>query len=450
MANDNIVDAASGLPLPVTAEAASATLPGAMDAGAQAAEAIRALQARLGGMGPAMVPGMQMPQHPIMPREPIKQDAGSAIAQGPFASVGSRKRADTAALFSNISNLVNQANDRLYKQKVEKLQNDFETLSGAITGYNQAKEAGDQRGMEHNANIINSIVLDPKKSKELAKAFQVNLNPMANADGKGKKEKPNPAFDALKGAWAKDQQAYQNKQTMLTPQAQAMMRQMPQTLQANPQYQAYLEAVKAGAIPSAKDTLEFSKNVMEVQQKLNNNIRTNETKLQISKNLAEAMANRTMMQQYGATLRTQMMQFGAKERAQMISDAWKYRADKTLQAQDSRTSVLRERLSGAGGDKDTKQLKLLMDGLDKAKRDLDKNIEEARRTHDTERLKVLNQQADAIAYQQRLVNDRVEKMVGIGSEEPMDRKSLGLSEDEYRLWIDMMQSTNVSSPGDEE
>src|SRR5215831_4734055 len=436
MADNDMYDFASGLPIPPTSAAASATLPGVMDAGQQAAAAIAALKAQTLGVGHSMIPGPTMAK-PIMPQAPMHIDSASAIAQGPFASVGSRKRADTAALFGNINKIVQTAQDRIYQKKVATIQHDFETLGAAIQGYKEAQASGNQDMLQHNAKIINDIVMDPKKSKELSKAFDVNLNPMAEGKGKGA-QKPDPSKDALKAAFGKNLQNFQSGKDPLSPQAHQMMDRMPQTMQPNPQFQSYLEGLKAGAYPKAADEMEFTTKVMEVQQKINNNAVTNETKMQMSKNLSEAMLNRVYMQQYGATLRTQMMQLGAMDRAVIMADALKYRADQVLKGQADRTSMMRERLTAAGTDS-SKRLLTLMKGLDDAAKKNTDNIKEAKKNHDMRRLELLNKQADGIAMQQRLVNDKAEQLVGIDPQNPPDQKNMGLSDDEMFLFNEIFK-----------
>lgn len=416
------------------AGAASSALP--QDPRATAAQLIQQLtQARM-GQGGGLVNGPQ-PAKPIAPLPPVKAQPQGAIPQGPFASTGERKRADKQAAFNTIANIVNKAQDRLYQQKVQKIQHDMETMSNAITGYNEAKAAGDQAKMKHNADIINNIAMDPKKSKELAKAFDVNMNPMAGGDSK-KKEKPNPSADAAKAFFTQDTKNFQSGQSMLAPQAQAMMRAMPQTYQQDPRFSAMLEATKAGLIPKAGELLTFQKGLMDIQQKINANQLNNETKMKIAQSLSEAMSNRTIMQQYGATLRTQMMQFGAQDRAQIMADAWKYRADKSLQGQTERTNVMRQKLLNSP-DADAKKLKTYMDGLEKAAKKNTDDMKIAVKQGDHARAKELAQQAEGLAYQQRLANDRAERLVGIEPPSEPDQKNMGLSDDEYRLYIDMMR-----------
>ena len=448
-----------GQPLPMDpltgispiAAAASQAMP--QDMAQTAAKLVESLSAaRAGFTGGGMIPG-PTPVRPITPPPPIKQDPASAIAQGPFASVGARKRADTAALYSNISSLVNQANERHYQQKVEKLQLKFDTLGKAMQGIQEGKATGNQEMVAHNTRIINEMMSDPKTAKEMAKAFDVNMNPMAGGDKK--KQKPTPELEAMQKSFANQLKAYQADKTgqTLSPQAQAMVSAMPQNLQADPRYQQYLEGLKAGAYPKAGELLTFQKGVMDVQEKLQNNKFTNETKMQMSKNLAEAMMDRTKMQQYGSLLRTQLMQLGANQRAEIMAEALKYRADQALKGQSERTSVMRDKLGATASD-EGKKLKLFMDGLDKAAKDNAAQMKIAEKDHDTARMAHLAQQAEGIAYQQRLANDRAATMVNLDPSEPPDPKKMGLSDSEYLLFkeifTDQTQPSGKEADSDEE
>lgn len=436
--------------VPLISNAASAAL-----AIAQRQAAMRAQQAGPGGgvfQGGGMIPGVTMPK-PVMPQPPIHADPTGIIPQGPFGTVGERKRADTQAIFSNISNLAKQVQDRQYKQKVEKLQQKFEILADAMRGLNEGKATGNQGMIKQNADIINRMFHDdPKLAKEMSKAFDVNLNPMAQQKGKGQ-QKPTPELDAMKAAWTQDQKDFQEGRSPLTPQSQAMMRGMPQTMQPDPRWQQYLEGLKAGAFPKASDQLTYEKGIMDIQEKIIANQVTNDTKMKMSENLGKAMLDRTKMQQYGAMLRTQMMQLGAEDRARIMADALMYRADQVLKGQTDRTNMYREKLEKATTD-DGKKLKLYMDGLDKAAKKNSKDMEDAKKQGDTARMKWLNQQADGIAYQQRLANDRAATIVGLDPQEPPDPKKMGLSESEYDLFrsifTDTTQPSGEKEPSDDE
>lgn len=297
MANGTITPEGQPFPMdPLTGinplgEAASATVarqPAFVQQGEGALELIRKLQTA-NFAGGAMVPGAQMPT-PRMPPPPI-QSPQVGIPQGPFGTVGERQRADKQALYGSIGSLVNQVVDRQYKQKVQNIQRDLDMLGGAIQGYKQGQTTGNQEMMQHNAAIINDMLVnDPKKAKELAKVFDVNLNPLAT--GKKGQQQPNEYTDAGKAYLAQAQQAKKNYPG-LSPQAAMFMQRMPQTLQMSPALQAQAEMVKAKLIPSADATT-------NAVAKIADSIITGQSRLDAAtQNKAASMILRSAMMGYG-------------------------------------------------------------------------------------------------------------------------------------------------------
>jgi hypothetical protein len=461
MANGTIQSEGTPLPIdPLTginpiAQAASSAMP--QDPFTMAQQATIGI--RGGFPGPSMISAPQLPK-PIMPQPPTKISPQGAIPQGPFGTVGERKRADRQAALNSISNIVQNVQQKLYDKKVQKVQHDLEVFQGAIDGYKQGQAVGDRGQMAHNAEIIRSMTVDdPKMAKELSKAFGVNMNPLAQGKDKGKggDQKPNEYTDGIK-AFLSDTKAYnaayaKGDRAQLPPQAQRLMQAMPQTLQPNPMYQQYLEGLKAGAYPKSGEILTFEKGVMDVAQKIQANQFNNETKMKMAENLGQAMLDRTKMQQYGQLLRTQMMQIGAGQRAEVMAEALKYRADQVLKGSTDRTNMYREKLDAEGG-ADAKKLKLYMDGLAKAAAKNSKDMEDAKKQGDTARMQWLNQQADGIAYQQRIANDRAAQMVNIDPQEPPDPKKMGLSDSEYLLFksifTDETQPSGAKAESDDE
>lgn len=233
-------------------QAASASIaqqPAFIKSGQEALEALKKMQNPM-IPGGGMVPGAQLPT-PVMPQPPI-QGSQVGIAQGPFGSVGERKRADKQSLYGSIGSLVNQVVDRQYKMKVQNIQRDLEVLGGAIQGYKEGQASGNKEMMDHNAAIINNMLHDdPKKAKELSKVFDVNLNPLAPQ--KGKKNQANEYTDAGKAYLAQAQQARKNYPG-LNPSAAMFMQRMPQTMQMDPSLATRAAMVKAGLIPNANTT----------------------------------------------------------------------------------------------------------------------------------------------------------------------------------------------------
>lgn len=409
--------------VPDLAGAASATLPNSQDQQQIAQQLIqRLVQARLGGSG-GLTTGPEMSK-PMMPLPPQEISPKGVIPQGPFASVGSRKRADTQALFSNISDIVQGAEKKHYEMKVQKLQHDFETMSNAMRGFEEAKASGNQEMMKHNADIINSIVSDPKKSKELAKAFDVNMNPMANEGGKGKKEKPNPANDALKASFVKDQKAYANKQTMLSPQAQAMMRQVPQTTQVDPATQLRMQLTEKGVLPKAGEELTFTKDLIDIARKMKDKEITLADKDKLAEWLIKSSERKLSVQQSGALIRVMTQVAGAKDRMEILERMWTMKADKTLEGIKDRTKAMRDKLGDSAGDK---QLVIALKGISDSATANAEEMKVAQKNHDTKKMQELSRQSDMIKFQMGLITAEAAKRTGldpedfsIGSEPQMD------------------------------
>lgn len=185
---------------------------------------------------------------------------------GSYSSVGERKRANKTALFNGIANMVKSGGDYIQAKKTRDLSMNIQRLMGAQEGIQQAKQALQanpndpeaKKALEQNASIINDITSDPKKVKQLQKAFNIDLF----GDGKNKQEN-----QALVNAW----QEYQKKQqggdkTALNPTAQKFMGQQPITQQLSPEAQAQAAAVKAGLQPNAGELLKAQTEVFKSYQ----------------------------------------------------------------------------------------------------------------------------------------------------------------------------------------
>jgi hypothetical protein len=384
-----------------------------------------------------------MPGRSILPIPPQPLD-NQAIPQAPYASTGARKRADTEGVFQGMSKLLHAAQDKHYQMKVQKLQKDYETLSGAMQGYNEAKASSNQEMMEHNANIINTIVSDPKKAKELSKAFDVNMNPMAQ--GKGK-EKPNPAHDALKAAFTKDQQAFQKGETKLMPQAQAMMRQMPQTLQPDPRYQAYLQSLQTGASPKAGEMLTFAKDMINISERAAAHKMTSEDKLKLGELLAKSMTQRASIQQTSMLIRTMEQIKGAKERMEILTNSYKYRADKSLEGVQDRTKVMIDKLKD---NKDSKDLVTALKGLQDTSKTINDEMKIAQKNHDAKKMKQLSQQADIIKLQIGLATAEAARRTGLDPEDFTQTNQPALTPEEQTFWGQLFSDSTEQGAEDTE
>jgi len=186
-------------------------------------------------------------QKPTLP--PLYQPPPPQFAQAgkEFESVGARKRADREAIISNIANTIKAGTDYIEAKKQRGLQMDIERLLSAQQGLAESQQIGDQAGIAKNTQIINDIVTDPKKAKQLEKAFNISLV------GGGKNQKENQAFSQAWMDYQKKQQA--GDRTALSPQAQRLISSQPQRLQLSPQAQAQAAAIAAGLSPKAGEIL---------------------------------------------------------------------------------------------------------------------------------------------------------------------------------------------------
>jgi hypothetical protein len=407
----------------------------------RAAQIIQSLIAqKTGGAGSGIAFGAQPPSGPRLPQPP-QQVGGPGIPQGSFGSSGEARRADKQALFGTIANIVQGAEKRHYDMKVDKIKADFEMLTNAIQGYHEAQTSGNQSAMEHNAKLINSIVMDPKKSKELAKAFEVDINPLAE---KKKKEKPNPAHDALKAAFAKDTQDFAAKKTPLTPQAQAFMRAMPQRQGVDPRLAIIEQLTKSGVLPKAGEELTFQKDLMQIAERAQANKLTNDDKMSMAKMMVDAKDRATQ----ASLQRVLMTVQGANDRMEIMERMWRYRADQTLKGVQERVAELKARVSKKQDTASDKQLNTLVNSLDKQSKTLKDEIEAAAKAHNTDQLKVLNSKLQSLQMMQQLASAEAAKRVGLNPED-FNQDPLSLNDEEMKSMLGLFQSAEGDTSGGE-
>jgi hypothetical protein len=417
---------------------ASGTLPNEQATQQRVQQIIQQLiQSRMGGSS-GVAFGPQTLQQPRLPQPPTPAGGGPGIPQGSFQSSGERKRADKQALFGTISNLVNKAEQRHYEMKVNKIKADFETLSNAIQGYNEAKAAGNNEAMGHNAKLINSILSDPKKSKELLKAYDVDPNPLAQK----KKEKPNPANDALKQVYSKDLQDFQQGRTQLAPQAQALMRKMPERAGIDPRIMIMEQLTKSGVIPKAGEELTFTKDLLEIQKSIQNNQTTNATKDKLAHLMANTMLQRTNKMAKTALTKTLMTVKGANDRQEIVLKAYQYRADKQLEGVNNRVAELKDRFSSKTATASDKKFSEFINSLDKKGKLLNDQLQAAVKAHNTDEAKRVNKEIDGLVMMQSIANAEAARRTGLN---PQDFNS-----DATQLSPEEMQFFNGLFQGNEE
>src|SRR5262249_39680366 len=138
--------------------------------------------------------------------------------------------------------------------------------------------------------------------------------------------------------------------SMLTPQAQAMMRQMPQTFQADPRLAIIEQMTKSGVLPKAGEQLQFQTDLMKIYNSAQQRGWDRENKREIAELLGKTSDRRNQ----ALILRQVLAGMDAKDRAQIMADAWKYRADKQLAGVTKRVDELKDRYkTGGSQDKST-------------------------------------------------------------------------------------------------
>ena len=313
--------------------AASSTVVNPQDAAKTAEVLMQHMQQQRMGGSTGVTFG-SVPQKANLPLPPIHTQS-PGIPQGPFASTGEKKRADRQALYSTIGDIVKKAEDKHYQEKVQKLQTHIETIQNAIQGYNEAQAAGNKEAMDQNARIVNNLLKDPKISKEIAKAYDANLNPLQENK---KKDKPDPAKDALKAAFSKNQQDYQQGKTPLSPQAQQLMQNMPQQMQMDPRLAVQAEMIKAGLLPGAKEQVKMQGDILKYNTEALNGQVAAESRVAAAKIIAGSRDRATAMRQTVAA----MQGLTQAEKNKFSREVALQKANLMYKASENRTAAMRE------------------------------------------------------------------------------------------------------------
>ncbi len=278
--------------------------------------------------------------------------------QGSFSTVGERQRSDEQALFHGIAGTVKSAGEYLQQKQVRAMSMDTSRLMSAMTGYNEAKASGDQKALEHNSQIINDMMSDPKKVKQFQKVFNVNLL------GEHK-DKDSPEYKGFIQAFQKFQQDKGQSTGGLNPRAQMMMQQMPQRMQTDPRLMQLIEATKAGVIPNANTQLKANVEIQKVLTQAQEKGFDRDSKEKIAQTLADSRDKAGILKQVMANI-------GRQGAAEVIANASKYRADKMYDAviDNPKWSLMKDKL---GKDEGDKTLKAFSDAVDKQVKDLQKS-----------------------------------------------------------------------------
>ena len=307
-------------------------------------------------------------QKPSLP--PLYQAAPPQFAQAgkEFESVGARKRADREAIIGNVANAIKSGTDYINAKKQRALSMDIETLLSAQQGMAESQAIGDRAGMEKNAQIINDITRDPKRAKQLEKAFNISLV------GGGKNKEQNQALMTGLQEYQKKVQA--GDKTALNPIAQRLLATQPQRLQLSPQAQAQAAAIAAGLSPKAGEILAAGSQMMKDFMTAQNDAAKNASAERIAQLRADTVNAHDKML-FDLQLKRNAT---AKDVALIRERTIKYQSDNMVKNWNNRVKAMRDIAGGklytqnlvAQGNEYAKQLTTLAADLRAAQAEYDK------------------------------------------------------------------------------
>jgi len=310
---------------------------------------------------PAPQPHLQMP----LPQQPKQQNS--------FDSVGARKRYDHQQALSGIAQMVKAGGDYIQARKNRALQSDIDRLLSAQQGLEEAKsnpnDPKSQEAIAHNTAIINDITSDPKKSKQIQKAFNIDLF------GGGKNKNENKALvDAWKGFQEKQKAG---DKTAMNPVAQKLMQQQPMRQQIDPQAQIQAQMIKAGLLPNANAIMKAQSEAMKTMTEA----KTAQDQIVGRQKAAEALA---LARKYGgdkALEAANVRAFGTQQAALIRFQADTLKAKAMLQAVGMRVDAMKEIAHSKQGDKGIQNLykestilKQQSDALIKKRKDMEDQL----------------------------------------------------------------------------
>ena len=249
------------------------------------------------------------------------------FAQGEFATVGGRKRADRQALIGNLANAVKVGADYIQAKKQRNLSMTIERLMSAQEGLTEAKMANNQEGIQRNTAIINDITSDPKTAKLLQKALNIDLF----GDGKNKNEN-----QALMEAWKNYNARKVGNPNTLNPIAERLQAAQPMRQQLSPEAQAQAAAIKAGLIPKAGELLKASQENFKAIMQANDVQSRNASLETAAKTRADAERYHADKVLDAATARV----LGSQAVAEINQRSRKYQADSVAATWDKRLNMM--------------------------------------------------------------------------------------------------------------
>lgn len=294
-----------------------------VDTIAQAASATQSMIPRQQGPLTTFQPQPNMP--PPLPTLQMPQ-AQVSKAGNEFQTVSGRKRADRQAIIGNLTGMVKAGSDYIVAKKQRDLSMKIERLMGAMEGLNEAKASGDQAAIKQNSAIINDITSDPKTSKLLQKAFNIDLF------GNGKNKNEN---QALITAWQNYQKEKQKDPNALNPNAQRLMQSQPMRQGLSPEAQAQAMAIKAGLAPQAADILQtFRDNYKTLTQAKTETEKTEvlkkiaDDRIQAEKYKADKVLDGILARGADQATVARINQYTQLRKAEINANTWSARLDK--------------------------------------------------------------------------------------------------------------------------
>lgn len=292
--------------------------------------------------GPATMFG---PRPIVAPPPPIRfqpPQIQHAQAGNEFSTVSGNKRATKQALFHGVASFIKAGGDYIQQKKQRALSMDIGQLMDASQGIQEAQaalqanpnDAQAREALQRNQSIINTITSDPKKVKQLQKAFNIDLF------GNGKNKQENAA---LVDAWKN----YSNKKSQgqdagLNPIAQRLMQQQPMRLQMSPQMQQQAAMIQAGLTPKAAEVLKANVEVFKSYQTAQS---AADRDAAIDK-AAQIRANAQDRATQAAIDNTNVRVGGQKYAADIKYKADKLRANTALKETQMRVDVIRDVAAG--------------------------------------------------------------------------------------------------------
>jgi len=232
--------------------------------------------------GPANITPTQLPVGQNKP-------ADFSHSYVPPGSPNSRKINSRTQLLQNLSNLVAKVENQHEQKKARDIAYDMQRIMTAM-----------QNPTPENQDLVNEILSDPKKRKEIAKAMNIQF--LGEDKRKPYQKQAVQIFQQLnkpqngqQNQGQPGQQPNQSQQIQRPNYFQQLQRQQPQVQQLSPEAQINATAIKLGLAPDANKKLDMIKSFMTDQTKLD--LMSQRIGLEQTKMLAQAALKAADIQQ---------------------------------------------------------------------------------------------------------------------------------------------------------